>query len=101
MRNVAALEYDYSSQCSVPRSRWQQRNQRRIAPAASQQTVTLLEDSKTASFLNWARQSGIEFNKLRPATFQGLRGLLASFDIDKEGRPLPARFARQHRFVHL
>ena len=40
-----------------------------------------IEDSATAAFLDWARAAGIDFPRLRPASFAGLRGLAAAAPI--------------------
>ncbi|GBF88574.1 hypothetical protein Rsub_01289 [Raphidocelis subcapitata] len=40
-----------------------------------------LEDSATAAFLAWARGAGASFERLRPASFAGLRGLAAAAPI--------------------
>jgi hypothetical protein len=53
----------------------QQQQQRQAPPPV------YLEDAATAAFLAWARGAGAAFERLRPATFGGLRGLAAAAPI--------------------
>ncbi|WIA22825.1 hypothetical protein OEZ86_009775 [Tetradesmus obliquus] len=49
--------------------------------SSKQPPPVYIEDSATQTFLNWATSAGIQFPKLKPATFSGVRGLAASSDI--------------------
>lgn len=54
------------------------------APQAPQQQppAVLLDDSRTQTFMNWARgPASIRFAGVKPSTFAGIRGLAASSDI--------------------
>jgi hypothetical protein len=48
------------------------------APAAP---PAYLQDGLTKAFLDWARGAGVEFSRLAPAQFAGLRGLAATAPI--------------------
>eukprot|EP00775_Hariotina_reticulata_P001404 gene1404-1747_t len=53
----------------------------RAAAHSKQALPVFIEDAGTQSFLDWARSAGISSAKLKPATFNGIRGLAASIDI--------------------
>ncbi|KAI8477484.1 MAG: hypothetical protein J3K34DRAFT_453032 [Monoraphidium minutum] len=50
-------------------------------PPQQQPPPVYIQDSATAAFLDWAKAVGIEFDRLRPAAFGGLRGLAAAAPI--------------------
>ncbi|KAF8066315.1 SETD4 [Scenedesmus sp. PABB004] len=56
------------------------RRRRRACPPPAALPVRL-EDAGTAALTDWARRVGIEFPKLRPAMFDGVRGMEAASDI--------------------
>lgn len=52
------------------------------APQGNQQPPPVyIQDSATNAFLDWAKSAGIAFDRLRPAQFGGLRGLVAAAPI--------------------
>jgi hypothetical protein len=66
--------------CS-PTARCQQRRRLVLRCAAKNTPPTFLEDSVTKGLLSWASGVAISCSKLKPATFGGLRGMVASADI--------------------
>lgn len=54
------------------------------AAKAPQPPAVSLEDSKTKSFIEWAKQSKIKFSKLYPASFGGVRGIACSAPVKEE-----------------
>lgn len=59
----------------------QQRRRLVLRCAAKDAPPTYLEDSVTKGLLSWASGVGISCSKLKPATFGGLRGMVATADI--------------------
>lgn len=53
----------------------------RCRDAKQQPPPTYIEDARMQALFEWARQQGIQLGSIRPAAFQGLRGLAAAASI--------------------
>ncbi|GFR49677.1 hypothetical protein Agub_g11825, partial [Astrephomene gubernaculifera] len=64
---------------AAPQQQEERRRQEHQAPAV------ILDDARTQNFMNWARgPASIRFSGVKPSTFAGIRGLLASKDISND-----------------